>query len=63
MLYFVNQANKEIASGRPEKNLPLSEIHMVVKSLNAAFPLFSVSAVNLYTLHSIKKAMNRTVLI
>lgn len=63
MLYFVNQANKEITSGRPEKNLPLSEIHMVVKSLSAAFPLFSVSAESLYMLHFIKKAMNRTVLI
>lgn len=63
MLYFVNQANKEITSGRLEKNMPLSEIHMAVKSLSAIFPLFFVSEESLYILHFIKKAMNTTVLI
>lgn len=61
MLYFVNQANKEITSGKLEKFLPHSVIHMVVKSLRAVFPLFSVSAESLYTLHSINKAVNKTV--
>jgi len=36
---------------------------MVVKSLSHVFSSFSESAEDLYTLHSINKAMNRTVLI
>lgn len=62
MLYFVNQANKEIIPGRPEKNcLFLKSIWCL--NLQVLFFLYFLCLQKAFTLHSVKKAMNRAVLI